>query len=231
MNPFRSLHALIEEAATALLTAGPVSRAFVAPAAAHSDRGRRLLLCHYARRLAAVGQISGRSGNLSVRLTNPSTAAITPSGVDKAELLPSRLVTVEVSEPAGADVGVSVEFPMHRACYLADPNVGAVIHTHAPALTGLGLRGVRLEQELPELHQAVGKVSLVPFSPSGSDELGEAVAAAVRKGAAVMILARHGVVAVGRDLAEAHDRLVLAELSARAVLLSFGEEPPGAQEA
>ncbi len=90
---------------------------------------------------------------------------------------------------------------------------------------------MRLKEELPELDQAVGKVSLVPFLPSGSDELGDAVASAVRKGAAVMILARHGAVAVGRDLAEAHDRLALAELSARAVLLSFGEEPPSAPEA
>ncbi len=203
----------------------PVRSSLVEPLAGRDDRARKLLLCHYGRRLRDSGHIAGGSGNLSVALQQRGAIAITPRGRDKGSLVPSDLVTVPLESPEPPPSGASSELPMHRACYLGNDGVGAVIHSHSPALTAMGLRSARLDEELPELAQAIGPARLVPFHPSGSDELAHAVRAAVEGGVTVVVLARHGAVTVGADLAEAYDRLALAELSARSVLLSRGEDP------
>ncbi len=183
-----------------------------APAPDHSA----VALCRACRRLARAGLIAGRAGNLSLRAGD--TVYVTPRGANKARLRPADVVVATLARPAETVPGASVEYRMHRACYLASPALGAVVHTHAPALTALGLLGLDLSA-LPEAHENVGGLVLLPFQPSGSDALAEGVAAAARA-AGVVLLCGHGVTALGRDLDEACDRMALAELSARAILMA-----------
>ena len=181
-----------------------------------SDHPAAADLCRACRRMAREGLIAGRAGNLSLR--DGDTVLVTPRGANKAHLRPSRVVVTPLARPADTVPGASVEYRMHRACYLASAEIGAVVHTHAPALTALGLLGLDLSV-LPEALDNVGGVALVPFRPSGSDALADAVARAAA-GAGVLILAGHGATAVGRDLAEACDRMSLAELAAKAILMA-----------
>jgi L-fuculose-phosphate aldolase len=208
------------------LLLGPVRRALLEPAAAASDEALRLLVCYYGERLWAAGLIAGSCGNLSARLRDHETVYITPRSTNKSRLRAPDIVRVSL-RPGTRSVGrASVEFPMHRACYLASPNVGAVIHTHAPALTGLGLRDIDLEKLLPEAANALGKIARITYAPSGSEKLGSMVANAVVDGATLMLLERHGAVSVGHDLAEAYERMELGELTAKAALLGSGEGQP-----
>ncbi len=117
---------------------------------------------------------------------------------------------------------ISVEFPMHRACYLSRPDVGAVIHTHAPALTASGLREVEFTEFLPEAADSLGTIATVPYAPSGSLELAAMVSDAVAEGATLLLLKRHGAVTVGRNLAEAYERMEFGELTAKTALLALG---------
>lgn len=176
-----------------------------------------LALCLACRRMAREGLIAGRAGNLSLRAGD--TVYVTPRGINKARLRAAQVVVAPLSQPADTVPGASVEYRMHRACYRASAEIGAVVHTHAPALTALGLLGLDLST-IPEAHENVGGVALVPFQPSGSDALAEAVARAAAGGAGVVLLRGHGVTAVGRDLDEACDRMSLAELAARAIVLA-----------
>lgn len=180
-----------------------------------ADQAPAAALCRACHRMAREGLIAGRAGNLSLRVGD--TVYLTPRGVNKATLRPRQVVRAPLARPADTVPGASVEYRMHRACYAASPALGAVVHTHAPALTALGLLGIDLSA-LPEAHENVGGVVLVPFQPSGSDALAEAVAGAAATGAGVLLLRGHGVTAVGRDLAEACDRMSLAELAARAIV-------------
>lgn len=182
------------------------------------ESGVREALCRVGRALHEAGLTAGTAGNLSVRLEG-GRALVTPRGVRKDRLGPDDLVTVDLGAPASGRAGrASTEWPAHRACYAADPGCGAVVHGHAPALTAVGLRGLDLPAALPELEAAVGRVVLVPFAPSGSDELAGSVGRAVEGGGRVLLLARHGVLAVGGTLDEAFDRIELAEMAARAVV-------------
>ena len=177
-------------------------------------------LCRAGRQLYEHGLIAGLAGNLSVRLDD-ARVFITPRGTNKSQLRPEQMVTLSLDgqDPTGA-TEASTELPFHRACYLASDQVGAVVHTHAPALTAVGIRDLDIAATLPEITLAVGPIEVIDFSPSGSDELGTSIGAAVANGSAVILLKNHGAVSVGSDLDDAVNRMELAELAAYAVLLT-----------
>ena len=111
---------------------------------------------------------------------------ITPRGTNKSRLRPEDMVTLPLEGHGHGEVTqASTELPFHRACYLASDEVGAVVHTHAPALTAVGVRGLDITSTLPELELAVGSVVLLDFAPSGSEQLGRATGDAVAEGAGV----------------------------------------------
>ncbi len=186
-----------------------------------SPAGLRERLCAVGGRLHEAGLIAGTAGNLSARL-GADRLLVTPRGVRKDRLRPGDLVEVGLPSPAGEErARASSELPAHLACYGADPAAGAVVHAHAPALTGAGLRGLDIGGRLPEIEAATGAIATVSFAPSGSEALGDAVGEAVAGGARVVLLARHGVLVLGADPEGAFDRLELAELAAAACLLAL----------
>jgi L-fuculose-phosphate aldolase len=202
------------------LLLGPVRRALIEPAAAASDEALRLLLCYYGKRLWQAGLIAGKCGNLSARLHSRNAVYITPRAANKSHLAAPDIRLVQLDAAPESLSRVSVEFPMHRACYLADSNVAAVIHTHAPSLTALGIRDLDIDELLPEAAGSLGEVARIPYLPSGSRELAEAVGRAVAGGAGLLLLRRHGAVSVGRTLTEAYERMEFGELTARTALLA-----------
>ena len=201
---------------------GPIRRAVVEPAAGAHDELLRLLICYYGKRLWEAGLIGGRCGNLSARSRQRDALLVTRRGIHKGRLNVTDVVRARLDASPVEAARVSVEFPAHRACYLARDDVGAVVHTHAPALTALGLCGLDLSESLPEAAESLGRVVRVGYLPSGSTALGDAVGAAAADGAGLVLLERHGALSVGRDLDEAYDRMEFGELCAKAVLLAAG---------
>ena len=126
---------------------------------------------------------------------------------------------VPAGQAAGSEARATSELPFHRAVYRARPDVAAAVHTHAPALTAAGVRGLDVTAPFPEIEEALGALGRVPFRPSGSRALAEAVEAAAA-GADVLVLERHGTLAVGATPREARDCTELAELTAWAALLA-----------
>ena len=199
---------------------GPFRRALVESRATQWDEIQRLMLCYYGRRLWQAGFIAGRAGNLSARGRDPDEIFITPRGKNKARLAPSDVQAMQLDGVASDPAEVSVEFPMHQACYQVNDGIGAVIHSHAPWLTALGLRGLAVEDWLPETAEAMGGISIVPFREAGSGELGDVVGETMDSGVRLVVLKGHGVVSAGVNLADAFDRMELAELSAKTVLIA-----------
>ena len=109
----------------------------------------------------------------------------------------------------------SSETPMHLAIYRARTDVRAVVHTHAPVATAFALTDVRLDEPLlPEVLADLGPVALVPYAPSGGEELPGAMAPYLA-GHDAFLLANHGAVTLGRTLEEAFFRMERLELFAR----------------
>ncbi len=107
---------------------------------------------------------------------------------------------------------LSREAQMHFAIYRMLSQAGAIIHAHAPLLTAFASSG----KELPMVLEHTRKFRSLPTveAPAHSRELAEAVAHALaplkdeldRHPLAVLI-PYHGVVVVGKNLAEAYDAL------------------------
>jgi len=152
-------------------------------------------------RLLETGLVRGTSGNVSAR--QGGLLAVTPSGVDYRRLEPGQVPLVDLDgRTHGGGLAPSSELPMHLRVYRARPDVGAVVHTHSPFATTFAVLG----QELPAVHYLLAfagrRVRVAPYAGYGSDELAAACVAALGGDGAVL-LANHGVVAVGPDLERA----------------------------
>ena len=121
---------------------------------------------------------------------------------------------------------VSRESQMHFACYRHFPEVNGVIHAHPRYLSVFAMAGQPVTPT-NEYTKKFGLVEVVPPLPSHSEELADAVVEklaprreTLKKNGLGLILARHGVVTVGRDLADAYDTLERLEWSAHILLMS-----------
>ncbi|MCC5885257.1 MAG: methylthioribulose 1-phosphate dehydratase [Gammaproteobacteria bacterium] len=87
-----------------------------------------------ARLFGSRGWTPATSSNFSVRLDGDH-CAVTISGRDKTRLTADDLLLVNLTgEPINAPPGArpSAEAGLHLALYRRDPDIGAVLHTHAP---------------------------------------------------------------------------------------------------
>jgi ribulose-5-phosphate 4-epimerase/fuculose-1-phosphate aldolase len=116
---------------------------------------------------------------------------------------------------------------MHFACYRHFPEVHGIIHAHPRYLSVFASAGRPVAPTL-EYTDKFGTMGVVPPLPSHSQELADAVVgklaplqAKLAKNGLGLVLAGHGVVTVGRDLADAYDTLERLEWSAH-ILLSRG---------
>ena len=175
----------------------------------------RRAIVEYGNRMLAAGLTTGTGGNLSVRDPETGRIALSPSGVPYPETTPAEVVVLEpdgtVSEGSGKP---SSEAGFHLALYRQRSDVGAVVHTHSVYATTLAC----LHWEIPAVHYLIGfagkKVPLAPYATFGTDALARNVAEAMADANAAL-LANHGLVAVGTDLAAAFSCAEEIELVAR----------------
>jgi L-fuculose-phosphate aldolase len=121
---------------------------------------------------------------------------------------------------------VSRESQMHFACYRHLPEVNGVIHAHARYLSVFAATGEPVKPT-NEYTEKFGLVEVVPALPSHSGELADAVVDRLgqrrdilKKNGLGLILAWHGAVTVGKDLADAYDVLDRLEASAHTLLMA-----------
>lgn len=165
------------------------------------------------RELSRSGLNRGSTGNASLRCSRGGEGGflITPTGLG-AECEPDDLVWMSADGTRRRGrLAPSSEWPFHAAILTARPDLGAVLHTHSPQATAVAC----LRERLPPFHYMVAiaggdDVPLVDYHLFGTDALSDAVAAAFARRQAAL-LANHGLVAAGRDLAQAHKVLVEIE--------------------
>ena len=139
----------------------------------------RRKICQAARQIAQAGYVAANDGNLSARCSDGGVL-ITPSGVYKGDLEEDMLLEVDLEGRVLSGTGrPSSESPMHLALYRTRPEVGGVVHTHAP----YSVFSANLGEDLTEPITAdwallLGPVPALPWLPLGTEELAGAVARA-----------------------------------------------------
>lgn len=173
------------------------------------------------------GIAHGAQGNISALDRETGLIAITPSA------LPYAVMQVEdicVVDPFGklveAKWKATSETPMHTIFYRERPDVGAVVHSHAPYSTVFGITHKPIPMVLTEAATCLtGPVPVAPYCRPGTEELARQLVEVLGEKGVAVVLAQHGLLTVGGDLGQAYDSTLAAETSARLTIMarSMGE--------
>ena len=175
--------------------------------------------------LFARGLTFGRTGNLSA-VDDDGTLIMTPTGISLERLQADALSRVTRDGRHVSGPPPTKEAFLHLAFYRARPQARAVVHTHSTHSVAVScLRDVDRRNALPVLTayyaMRVGAMPLLPYHAPGDQSLGPAAESAAETHHA-LLLANHGPIVAGDDLASAADALEEIEETAKLYLLLRG---------
>ncbi|MBN1959092.1 MAG: L-fuculose-phosphate aldolase [Desulfuromonadales bacterium] len=176
---------------------------------------QREQIVHYGLKLIQSGLTTGSGGNLSILSPQDNLIAIGPSGMDYAEVRVEDVVVVDRGgKVVAGERQPSSELNFHLALYDARPDITSVVHTHSVYATTMAC----LHWEIPAVHYLVAfsgkKVPVADYAVFGSPELAANIVRSI-EGYNAVLLANHGLVAVGKNLAGAFNVAEEIELVAR----------------
>jgi L-ribulose-5-phosphate 4-epimerase len=163
-----------------------------------------------------LGLQTSSGGNITIRL-GPRQFLTKPTGIGLHECLDSDLVIVDAkAQPREGDLQPTKDVQVHLAIFEARSDLQAIVHYHAPYATAFAVKGQGLP--LPTLHarRILRQIPLIPEYPEGSPQLASAAVKALENREVVgLLLANHGLMAIGHNLRQAQYHAELMEESAR----------------
>lgn len=186
-----------------------------------------MLAC--ALKLDRYGLIALSGGNVSVRVDD-DTFVVTPSGMIYDQMTPQDMLVVDgAGNILEGNRKASVDTEALLYIFHQLPEVGAVIHTHQPYATGLGLVMDQIPCNLSTMANAVeGPCNVAEYGDPGSLSMGVQAVAAL-DGKLAVVLKHHGVIAVGKDLRQALFSCVYLEEAAKTVSVALSTGLPMAE--
>jgi L-fuculose-phosphate aldolase len=183
-----------------------------------SDLQLRVDLIETARALLRAGLVEGTSGNLSVR-TESGGVLMTPTSLGYDAMTPDDLVLCDLAGSVLEGTRKpTTEKALHLAVLRAYPELGAVIHSHAKFASMFAVAHEPIPCVIEEFQIYVGgDVAVADYRLTGSDALGDECARHLAERGAVL-MANHGLLAAGRDLAQARHVTALVERTAEIVV-------------
>jgi L-fuculose-phosphate aldolase len=169
-------------------------------------------------RIYRGGMTTLSGGNLSI-LDDEGNIWITPAGIDKGKLKSEDIIQVGEDGRIEGRHRPSSEYPFHCAIYKKRPDLHAIVHAHPPGLIAYSIANrVPETRVIPQAFFVCGPIGFSPYAMTGSEELGENIAATLGEGFNVAILENHGVVCGGETLLRAFQRMETLEFTARMLI-------------
>jgi L-fuculose-phosphate aldolase len=167
-----------------------------------NEQTLRAELVRITKQLDALGLSHGTSGNLSVRYGEGFL--ITPSGFGAEGLTEDDIVFVHLSGQATGRWQPSSEWLFHRDIYVQRTEFDAIIHTHSNAATALAC----MRRAIPPFHYMLAllggdSLRCADYATFGTQALSDNALVAMKDRKACL-LANHGMIAAGKNLAEAY---------------------------
>jgi L-fuculose-phosphate aldolase len=124
-------------------------------------------------------------------------------------------------EILGTECKPSIETGMHLAIYSGRPDVNAIVHAHPVYASVFAASEQKINSRyLTEAYFVLGEIIYAPHALMGTESLANIVARATQKGNCI-VMENHGVLAVGRTILEAFDRLEVLEVAAQMTLFNL----------
>jgi L-ribulose-5-phosphate 4-epimerase len=176
--------------------------------------------------LTKKGYLIATGGNLSIQIPGQDAFAITPSNYDYMKMVPDDVCVLDF------DIRVlegkrkpSVESAMHGAIYETRPDVNAVVHTHQVYASALALINTPIPALFDEQARFLGRtVEIIPYAPSGTGFLKNAIAKNVKNHNNAFIMQNHGALCFGHDVERAAHNVEILEKCSLAYLLALCTE-------
>ncbi|TYL51754.1 aldolase [Nocardioides sp. BGMRC 2183] len=189
--------------------------------AAPDEAGVRDDIVRLGASIFARGLTFGRTGNLSARVGH--RILVTPTGVSLGGLDPDGLAAIDLDGRHVSGPKPSKEAFLHAAVYRSRPDAGAVVHLHSTHAVAVScLDGLDPTDVLPPVTayyvMRVAPLPLLPYHAPGDTSL-ESLAEETARRHRCFLVANHGSVAAGADLAAAADAAEELEETARLFLL------------
>jgi L-ribulose-5-phosphate 4-epimerase len=179
-----------------------------------------------AQKLVEKGYLMATGGNISVRIPGEGAFAVTPSNYDYMKMtaedvciLDFDLIVLE------GRLKPSVESALHGAIYQARSDVNAIIHTHQVYASALSLIKAPIPALFDEQARFLGRtVEIIPYAPSGTSFLKNAVAKHVKNNNNAFMMQNHGALVFGHDMERAVHNVEILEKCSLAYLLALCSE-------
>lgn len=172
-----------------------------------------------------LGYFVGTWGNISVRVEDG--LLVTPSRMSYDAIAADDLVVVgwEGGVLRGHRVPTS-EMELHRQVLRRRPDLGALVHSHSPWASVCACARRSIPVLTDDMAEVIGgEVRCAGHVPAGRHrELAQAAAESIGPDACAVLLGNHGVVAGGRDLAEA---VVASQFVEKAAMILIQAEAIG----
>jgi L-fuculose-phosphate aldolase len=179
-----------------------------------------------AKRLDDKQLVNAFEGNVSIK--RDGFLYITPSGRNKAWLTEEMIA---VFNEEGIQVGgiypASSELKMHRAVYEMRKDIGGIVHAHPSFLTAYAMCNKPFESRAhAEMLWDHKTIDVACYGRPGSDDIYKGCKPILDKGRDVMLLANHGVLAVGNTVFDAMNKLESVENAAKISVITklIGEQ-------
>ena len=179
----------------------------------------RKLIIEIGKLLYERSYVVSSDGNVSVRLDENRILA-TPTMTCKGRMTEDGLAITDLDGKPLNDKKASSELAMHLLIYKMRPDINAVCHAHPPHGTAFSVAGLAIDAPiLSEVILTLGCVPLTAYGTPSTPELTDALKPYVEHHNA-LLMENHGVVAYGKDLWQAFDRLETLEHTAKIAILA-----------
>lgn len=169
-----------------------------------------------AKRLDEKNLVNAYEGNISAK--GGDTVYITPTGKNKAFLTEDMIAAVdEKGNQTGGSCMPTSELPMHLQAYEIRKDIGGVVHCHPTFLTAHAIcnRPV-VTKGYPEMMANFKVFEVAPYGRPGTGDILKG-AVPVFAHSDVVILGNHGVLAVGKTVEDAMNKVEAAEAITKAL--------------
>jgi len=187
----------------------------------------RAAVCDLHRELVRYGLVAWTAGNVSGRVPDSDLFVIKPSGVSYDDLTPDRMVVCGLDgelDPAwnAGDLAPSSDTAAHAYVFRHLDHVGGVVHTHSTYASAWAARHESIPCALTAMADEFGgEIPLGAFARIGDDSIGRAIVETLEgHRSPAVLMANHGVFAIGRDARAAVKAAVMCEDVARTTHLA-----------
>ncbi len=185
--------------------------------ATHSSRERELRreISRIVHRAYDQRLMTSTEGTASARIDEHSFL-ITPFGVDRKYLEIEDLVLIQDGKREQSKVP-SRATHLHLTIYRDHPEVGSVISAQSPSSAAYSVTRQKFDtRTIPESYLVLRDIPLVPYGQQFGD--GQPISDVLSHRTPVILIQNDAVLTTGATLAQAFDRLEVAEFSARALI-------------